>query len=209
MTTVAAWRKFLRSRAGVNFLRVLVIAAVLSAGLGYGFYRLSIGVFTASKGEEKITALQLIDAFVSNYTATRAALGGQAPVPATFRAHSIELFNQSREGDEAMRLVWVGRPGREIRTVPGDPAMAAAIEAQARETNPQPRSNFVTVNGQTVFRTVFPSVASQQACVACHNETRPVTPPWKLGDMMGPSRSTSPSTHSCSARDLSRPAPVS
>jgi len=187
MAVDTSWRSFFRSRSGVNFLKLLAVAAVLSAAIGCGFYRFSVANFTTSKAEEKITALQLVDAFVTAYAQTRDALGSgtNAPVPATFRAHSIELFNKSRVGSDVLRLVWVGRPGREIKTLPTDAQMAAAIEAEAGQAHPQPRSEFLSLGGETMFRTVFPSIASQQSCVDCHNALRPDQPAWHLGDMMG------------------------
>src|SRR5260370_16286449 len=117
-----SWRSFLRSKAGVNFLRLLGFSAVLAVGVGYGVYQFSLSAFTTSKSEEKVTALQLIDAFVTTYSTERAKFGATAaPVPATFRAHSIDLFNKARLGDDALRLVWVGRAGPGTTTPPPDP----------------------------------------------------------------------------------------
>src|SRR4051794_40933299 len=88
---------FVRSKAGSGFLMFALFCAVLSAGVGYGTYYLALTAYIADKGEEKKTALQLVDAFVTNYADLRKRLGGdEAPVPATFRAHSIDLFNHSR-----------------------------------------------------------------------------------------------------------------
>jgi PAS domain S-box-containing protein len=181
------WRSFLRSKAGANFLRLLGFSAVLAAGVGYGVYQFSLSAFTTSKSEEKVTALQLIDAFVTTYSNERAKFGAaDAAVPATFRAHSIDLFNKMRQGDDALRLVWVGRAGREIKTGPTDAQMADAIEAFAREPGLKPQSRFLRVGSQLVFRTVYPSVASQQSCVDCHNgQLAAGRPKWRLNDVMG------------------------
>ena len=181
------WRNFLRSKVGANFLRLLCFSAVLAVGVGYAVYQFSLSAFTTSKGEEKVTALQLIDAFVTTYSSERAKFGAAAaPVPATFRAHSIDLFNKMRQGDDALRLILVGRAGREIKTAPTDAQMADAIEAFAREPGLKPQSRFLRVDSQLVFRTVYPSVASQQSCVDCHNsQLAPGQPTWKLNDVMG------------------------
>jgi len=179
-------RLFVRSKAGANLLKFLCFSAILAAGVGYGLYHFSVASFTASKSEEKITALRMVDAFVSEYTALRSNLGaGDAPVPATFRAHSIDRFNKSAGGDSLLRLVWVGRPGREIKTAPTDSQMAEAIESFAETPDPKPQSSFLTVDDQYVFRTVYPSVASQQACVDCHNKVQAGSPQWHLNDVMG------------------------
>jgi len=58
-------RRFVRSRAGCNLLIFLCFSAALAAGIGYGVYQFSVSAFTATKSEEKITALQLVDAFVT------------------------------------------------------------------------------------------------------------------------------------------------
>jgi signal transduction histidine kinase len=39
--------------------------------------------------------------------------------------------------------------------------------------------------GQRTFRTIAPSVASQQGCVDCHNRYLEGRPPWHLNDVMG------------------------
>ncbi len=179
-------RRFVRSRAGSNLLIFLCFSAALAAGIGYGVYQFSVSAFTASKSEEKVTALQLVDAFVTNYSDVRTAFGGaDAPVPATFRAHSIELFNAARSGDNVLRLRWVGRTGREIATPPADGEMAATIEGFAQTPNPKPVSTFLQVDGQLAFRTVYPSIASQQSCVDCHNKISADKPRWRLNDVMG------------------------
>jgi len=156
-------------------------------GVGYGVYQFSLGAFTTTKSDEKVTALQLIDAFVTTYSNERAKFAAaDAPVPSTFRAHSIELFNKVRQGDDVLRLVWVGRAGREIKTAPTDAQMADTIEAFAREPGMKPQSSFVRVGGQLVFRTVYPSIASQQSCVDCHNQQLANgQPPWQLNEVMG------------------------
>jgi PAS domain S-box-containing protein len=181
------WRAFLGSRAGVNFWRLLWFSVVLAIGVGYGIYQFSLSAFTTSKGEETITALQLTDAFVNTYSSERAKLGAaEAPVPATFRAHSIDLFNKVREGDDVLRLVLVGRPGLEIKTAPLDEQMADTAEAFARDPGMKSVSGFVEVGSHLVFRTLYPSVASQQSCVDCHNKQLAAgQTPWRLNDVMG------------------------
>ncbi|HKX11480.1 MAG TPA: ATP-binding protein [Stellaceae bacterium] len=187
MVRYHGWRAFLGSRAGANFWRLLCFSVVLAIGVGYGFYQYSLSAFTTSKGEETITALQLTDAFVNTYSAERARLGAaEAAVPATFRAHSIELFNKVRQGGDVLRLVLVGRAGLEIKTAPLDEQMAETAEAFAREPGVKSVSGFVKVGGHLVFRTLYPSIASQQPCVDCHNkQLAPGQAAWRLNDVMG------------------------
>ncbi len=185
MAAVSAKRSFLRSRSGQGLALYLCLCTLIAGGVGWGFYSSSLSWFEEHKSEEKITALRLVDAFVQNYSEIRAKVGTGAPVPATFRAHSIELFNQADPTAAAdFRLRWVGRVNRSIMTPPADRAMADTIESFATETDPQARSEFLTIAGITIFRTVYPSFAKQQSCVDCHNQIQPGQN-WRLGDLMG------------------------
>jgi diguanylate cyclase (GGDEF)-like protein/PAS domain S-box-containing protein len=185
MDVLAIGNRFLRSKSGRAFLLYLGLCAALSAIVGAGFYTVSLNWFVEHKSEEKVTALRLVDAFVTTYSSIRSQLGANAPVPATFRAHSLDGFNKQRDGDDVFRLRWVGRPGREIKTSPADPEMAKTIEAFAAEADPKPKSEFLSAGGQTVFRTVYPSFAREKSCVDCHNSLQPDKIQWKVNDLMG------------------------
>jgi signal transduction histidine kinase len=176
---------FGRSRIGKSFTAFVLFCAVLAAAVGYGVYVLRLEAYVADKRAEKITALGLVDSFVSEYAEIRQKLEGDAPVPATYRAHAVDRFNNLRTGGDALRLVWVGRADRFIATPPRDRAMAATVEAFAHEANPMPRSTLVETPEGTVFRTDYPSVASDPVCVTCHNRLQPEKTPWKLSEVMG------------------------
>src|SRR6202048_2665217 len=178
------WR-FMRSRSGRGFLLHLGICAVLSVTVAFGFYYFSLDWFKEHKGSEKVIALRLVDAFVANYSAIRSQSGKDAPVPASFRAHAIEAFNKQNGDNSEFRLASVGRPGREILTPPSDARMAQTIEAFAAMPNPKPISELLDVNGELMFRTVYPTVAHEQSCVSCHNALQPDKPQWHLGDIIG------------------------
>src|SRR5262249_49580581 len=121
--------EFIRSRSGRVLLIYLALSGAIAAGVGSYFYNSSLGTFVDQKTAENVTALQLVDAFVTTYARVRSELGPSAPVPATFRAHSIESFNKRLGSDNALMLRWVGRQGRQIKTPPLDGEMAKAIEA--------------------------------------------------------------------------------
>src|ERR1700722_7039765 len=104
MYVLALGRRFLRSRSGRAFLLHLGLCAALSAAVGCGFYYSSLNWFVEHKSEEKTTALRLVDAFVTTYSSVRSQFGANAPVPATFRAHSIEAFAKQLGGDDVFRL---------------------------------------------------------------------------------------------------------
>jgi diguanylate cyclase (GGDEF)-like protein len=175
----------MRSRSGRGFLLHLGVCAMLSAAVGYGFHYFSLNWFMEHKSDEKITALRLVDAFVTNYSAVRSQFGQGAPVPASFRAHAIDAFNK-RVGDNSdFRLRSVGRPGREIVTPPTDARMAEVIEAFAATPNLKPMSELLDINGEQIFRTVYPTVAQEQSCVSCHNALQPGKTQWHLNDVIG------------------------
>src|ERR1700681_1053786 len=178
------WR-FMRSRSGRGFLLHLSLCAALSVTVGYGFYHFSLNWFKQHKSSEKIIALQLVDAFVTNYSAIRAQFGTNAPVPASFRAHAIEAFNQQNGDNSDFRLASVGRPGREIVTPPTDAQMARTIEAFAATPNPKPVSELLDVNGERVFRTLYPTLAREQSCVSCHNALQPDKAQWHFNYVIG------------------------
>src|ERR1700738_4577088 len=147
--------RFFRSKSWRGFQAYLILCFALCAAVGYGFYHSNLNWFKQHKSEEKITALQLVDAFVTPYSAVRSRFGTDAPVPATFRAHSIERFNQQSGFDSDFRLRWVGRPGREIVSAPADPIMADAVEAFAGVANPKPLAEFLTVDDRRGVRTGY------------------------------------------------------
>jgi diguanylate cyclase (GGDEF)-like protein/PAS domain S-box-containing protein len=185
MNKLSQIKGFLRSRSGRRFLLHLSVCAALSAAVGCGFYYFSLNWFKEHKSDEKIIALRLVDAFVSNYSAIRSQFGKDAPVPASFRAHAIETFNKQTTDNSDFRLRSVGRPGREILTPPTDDRMAQTIEAFAATPHPKPQSELLDVDGELTFRTVYPMLAQQQSCVDCHNELQPDKAQWRLDDVMG------------------------
>jgi len=185
MTRRAAVIAFLESREGFGWIVILTFATILAVVAGCGFYKVSLDAYVANKNDEKGTALELVDAFVTNYSNLRLQLGADsAPVPATFRAHSIDLFNKTRGAANALRLHWIGRAGRSIATTPADAKMAATIESVVGRADPAPVSQFVVVDGEQVFRTVYPSIAREHSCVDCHNKLQPDLH-WQLNDVMG------------------------
>jgi diguanylate cyclase (GGDEF)-like protein len=186
MMKLSPVKRFTRSRSGRGFLLHLAVCAILSAAVGYGFHYFSLNWFMEHKSDEKITALRLVDAFVTNYSAVRSQFGQSAPVPASFRAHAIDAFNKQRVGGKSdFRLRSVGRPGREILTPPTDARMAEVIEAFAATPNLRPMSELLDINGEQIFRTVYPTVAQEQSCVSCHNALQPGKAQWHLNDVIG------------------------
>ena len=84
-----------------------------------------------------------------------------------------------------MRLVMVGPPGQRNRDAAarrgdgGDhPALQQHAESEARD-------RLRHVNGQVLLRTIYPSIATQQSCVDCHNKIQEGWQHWKLNDVVG------------------------
>jgi PAS domain S-box-containing protein len=178
--------RFLRSKAGAGYLRFLLLSALLSLATGYGIYELKLASFSESKRDEKLTALGLVDAFVADYAAVRAsALNAEAPVSATFRAHAIERFNKAREDGEHLRLLMVGPEGMEIRIPPADAHLAETIRGFMLDPAPKPRTEILEIGGETLLRTVVPSIATEQSCVDCHNQWQAGRITWRRGDVLG------------------------
>jgi PAS domain S-box-containing protein len=177
---------FLRAKAGTGFLTFLCCTVMISAAIGYGLHYVALRSFVQAKSEEQLTALRLVDAFVADYSENRGKfLNDDAPVPATFRAHAIERFNRESDAANTLHLVMVGPPGRAIAIPPGDSDVAAAIERFTKAAHPTPETRFVTLNGEVFFRTLYPSLASQQSCVDCHNALQPGAARWHLDDVLG------------------------
>jgi signal transduction histidine kinase len=177
---------FFWSKAGRGFLLLVAASAALAVLVGMGFYRSSLHWFETNKGEETVTAVQLVDAFVATYSDIRGAhMASEATVPASYRAHAIERFNRGRDAATSMRLIMVGPPGREIVTPPLDEEMAETIRRFSQTPNPKAETRFVTVNGQVLLRTIYPSIATQQSCVDCHNTIHAGRYVWQLNDVVG------------------------
>ena len=160
---------FIRSKSGVLIMVFLVLYGAMSAGVATSLYNVTLKTFVAQKAEEKATALELVSAFVTTYSSVRSQLGQNAPVPATFRAHSIESLNKKLGPDSPFKLRWVGRQGRHIATPPVDTEMARAIEAFASTADRNPSSELKTINDQPILRTIYPSLATEQSCVDCQS----------------------------------------
>jgi signal transduction histidine kinase len=182
---VARWAQFLSSRSGQGFILFLCLSQLLAAAAGYGFYSANLQWFQEHKSAEKITALRLVDAFVNNYANLRAQFGSSAPVPATFRADSIAAFRKSQGVEDDLRIEWVGVPGREIKKAPLDDAMSRTIIELSNDPAPKPTTEVLELNGERIFRTIYPSIANQQSCIDCHNQIQAGKAPWHLNDVMG------------------------
>jgi hypothetical protein len=178
---------FIRSKTGRAFFIYLVLSCGICIAAANYFYNDRLETHLTQAADENVTALRLVDAFVTTYSSVRSQYAQDAPVPATFRAHSIENFNKQPQSTGTFLLRWVGRLGRQIKIPPSDAEMANAIELLAATPEHNPKTELKVVDGRQVLRTIYPSLANDQSCVDCHNnlQSRSGKPKWYLNDVMG------------------------
>ena len=183
---------FFRSRPGRGYLAYLAACALLAAVLAFGIYKWNAASYEKSKGEEGLTALQLIEAFVSSYAAVHgwSDTSAATPVPSSFRAAAIERFNHERDPAAQLSLRMVGVSGREIAIPPSDREMAEAVSRFVANKEMASYRATVTFDGRSYLRTLYASLATQQSCVDCHNQLQAGKEAWHLGDVMGAFEST-------------------
>lgn len=177
------WPAFRRAVHRLGYMTFCVGLAVL---VFVGLERYLIASFVAQTSHETATALGLVDAFVTTYSANYSALESSgAPVPATFRAHALARFDANRrEAGSRLRVAMVGMPGKEIATPPSDGTLIAALRSLERSGNTAATSTLTRVDERRLLRTVLPSLANHESCVECHNRLQPDLH-WARGQMMG------------------------
>jgi signal transduction histidine kinase len=157
MTHSAAVRAFMGSREGNGWIGILLFAAALAFAAAFGFYQASLKSFARSTIDERVTATQLVDAFVRNY-ANLTHDPGTANADA-FRTQALLRFNEA-PGQNVLRLGWIDRDGKTSFPALGDPTTAATLQGFAANPGATPVSEFLTVDGDEVFRTVYPAIAN-------------------------------------------------
>ncbi len=176
---------FFRAKSGKFFLAFLALCTVGSGVFGVFHYRGHLDAYVAGKFAENSRILRFEEAFVAYYSEVRSQeLGVNAPVPASFRVHSIDRFNAQEELFRG-HLSWVGMPGREMRVPPPDHETAEFLLNAAKTNDVRPRSQWRSIQGGQIFRTIYPSVAAHDSCIECHNRELNGRPPWRLNDIMG------------------------
>jgi len=157
MTRRGAVSGFLGSREGNGWIGILLFSAALAFASAFGFYQASLKSFVASKVNEKLTAMQLVDAFVGDYAKLRGSLDGDwAPTASAFRAQSLASFNSAHDVQKVLRLGWVDRDGSADAGLATDPEMTEIMESFGDSPSSAPVSQFLTIDDVRVFRTVYP-----------------------------------------------------
>jgi len=137
-------------------------------------------------GGEADAMLALSSSYVSLYSKIRNnSLGEQAPVPAAFRAQAAEIFEEKHVNDSHFMAKMVGLPDRYIATPPTDDDMQAVLASMARHDAKTVYFNVLDRQGDTIVRTMYPSIVTEASCANCHNRIQSPEVPWKQGDVMG------------------------
>ncbi|MEE9335593.1 MAG: diguanylate cyclase [Granulosicoccaceae bacterium] len=166
---------------------VLLVSCSIGIGIVTGLivYQMRSAEHLSTSIGEAETLLDLTNSFVSIYSSQHSG-DRNALVPAVFRAAAARQFNSHDARSERPVAVMVGLAGREIETPPIDAALAARLDRMANSgTFGQFSTEFDDDSGNRMLRTVFPTIANQDSCIACHNRLQPNGPAWSKGDLMG------------------------
>jgi len=168
-------------------LALFVFAVVITSGLaGWVFFQFNFSNHLETVADEADAVLAISSSYVSVYSQLRNESEVlQLPVPANFRALAHQAGNSNYSGEEHFRTIMVGMPDSFIVTAPTDSEMAQALVSLRSSMPKESYSQKMDINGSPTLRTIYPSYASQQSCVDCHNSSSAAGPIWKLGDMMG------------------------
>lgn len=137
----------------------------------------------ATSEKERDALVSMTAAFMKAYAQGR---GDNSDVPPKFRRKALAFFNGiSGNGDfQDLTMRMPGLPGSEVMTREQDERIAGLI-TRFQETG---RTGAVTElgisGGRLIGRTITPSIANDETCIACHNEISPDRV-WKAGDVMG------------------------
>lgn len=174
----------LRLRLSVKMILSVSLAFGLLVGIGTHSYKK--GNYVSAMTVEAQTLLSLTSSYVSTYSEiVQRHLDTSAPVPAEFRAKAATAFNQKHGRNERFLALMVGMPGREIATPPIDATMEKRLATMADAGEFLKYSRLLRIDDEPVLRTVFPSVASKDSCVNCHNRLQQNRHTWSRGDLMG------------------------
>lgn len=168
------------------FLLLALVAIGTGSLIGSLIYSTTVAQFKADKTNEADALLGLTSSFVSVYSETRGAhLKQDAPVPAEFRAAATKAFNQNPEQSIGLSALMVGAPERYIETPPTDNDLRRELSKMVSTRKFEKSTRLISSDKGKVLRSIYPSIANKESCVACHNKLQTNQAPWKQGDLMG------------------------
>ncbi|WP_281928070.1 putative bifunctional diguanylate cyclase/phosphodiesterase [Roseibium album] len=160
----------------------LVFAGALVLSLS--FFAVSLWEFSRTEADDRARTVQLAEAFVKQY-ATSHSEG--MPLPAAFRRMGLENFLQTRVGDTAhapMKIRVPGPPGRELGFTESSSHVAQKISKIAESKDVAIQHELRIENSKVIGRSIFPTIASSDVCVSCHNRELGEDV-YQAGDVMG------------------------
>lgn len=162
-------------------------AALVFAGalvLSLSFFAISLWEFSRTEADDRARTVQLAEAFVKQYATSHS---DGMPLPAAFRRMGLENFLQTRMGDTShapMKIRVPGPPGRELGFTEANPHVAQEISRIAKDKEVTIFEELRFENTKVIGRSIFPTTASSEICVSCHNRELGEDF-YQAGDVMG------------------------
>lgn len=166
---------------------LLIMFIVMLSGFiaGKVFYRHNFENHLEIVSAEADAILALSSSYVSTYSRLLSHRSHEKmPVPAAFRAQAARTFNDTYDSDERFTALMVGMPDRYITTAPTDNQMNTVL-ADMASRSAEKYSELIDWHGKAVMRTIYPSIATEESCVNCHNTIQNPVTPWVIGDQLG------------------------
>ena len=174
---------------GNRIRRCILVTTILLAGIcsGLAFYQLNFSKHLSVASAEADSILGLTNSYVSLYSKLRQHSNESlSPVPAQFRAEAAAIFKEEYNSDIYLAAEMVGVPRRYITTPPGDEEAIATLTMMSDSKSPGSYSQLLKRDGSLILRNMYPSIATEQSCVSCHNKIQSDNKiRWKVGDLMG------------------------
>jgi len=180
---VSQWQRELDIQTFPIGIVLLVTCVLLTSALaGWFFFRHNFNNHLEAVADEADAVLALSSSYVSLYSRLRSESNNtHLPVPAKFRAQAAELSNRDYSGEEHFMAKMVGMPGRHIITPVSDAQMSSTLIGMKTAKSTESVSFKIESDGKHILRTLYPSIASQQSCVDCHNKIQNANTQWHGG----------------------------
>ncbi|WP_298839014.1 bifunctional diguanylate cyclase/phosphodiesterase [uncultured Roseobacter sp.] len=173
--------------AWFNEKRLRVLVCLLCATLvGAGYFVASNYKVMMNETSQRQQLIDMTNAFTKAFSVHR---DEDNLVPATFRRIGIQEFTDNVKSSVDVRATastmrMPGTPGLELETVEEDAHIRSLIEEMAQADTPAAHNEHLWQNGLFIGRTIIPSIASSESCVACHNAALGQEI-YSVGDVMG------------------------
>lgn len=162
-------------------IRALLWATFLSSLMSLSYFTLAWLQDKNLNERDSLTLLKLSDTFNHSYSLLRTE---NMPVPATFRRMGIERFNALPGRNNDIVVLWPGQPGFEMNRTTNDPRLIEILNTFIDTPEHSPIYEQFFIDKKIIGRTVLPSIANDQSCVDCHNQSLGKDV-YSLGDVMG------------------------